>query len=196
MLQDKHIVLQRDEVQVLIVNFMNVGNTAWLQRCRRQVLQLLPRNRRDKVEMVNVIKAVLEVLCDSPEIFLCRRAEVDCWNVGNRVAIRVQLTKMRIQLMPWFHHQSADLHVKSATQIPQLLHRQQRWNDVLSNAIINKKLPHRLGCESFCQRLIQVQHLLDCIWREILSFRNHNTKNSNSSTHLSVFLVARPFSGK
>lgn len=28
MLQDKHIVLQRDEVQVLIVNFMNVGNTA------------------------------------------------------------------------------------------------------------------------------------------------------------------------
>lgn len=66
MLQDEHVVFKRNKVQILIVNLVDIGNATGLEGSSSQVLKLLTRNRRDEVEMVDVVKAVLEVLRNSP----------------------------------------------------------------------------------------------------------------------------------
>jgi hypothetical protein len=94
MLQYKHVFFQCDEVQVLIVNFVDVCDAAGLKRCCRQIFKLLPRNWRDEVEMVDIVKAVLEVLCNSSKILFGRCTKVNRWNVRNAVTVRVELTEM------------------------------------------------------------------------------------------------------
>lgn len=94
MLQYEHVVFQSDEIQILIVHFVDVSDTARLKRSSCQILQLLSRYRRNEVEMVNVIETVLEVLSDSPKVLLGRRTEVNSWDVWNAVAVRMQLTKI------------------------------------------------------------------------------------------------------
>lgn len=51
--------------------------------------------------MVNIVKAVLEVLRDSAEVLLCRGAEVDRWDVRNAVAVGMKLSKKEEESCTW-----------------------------------------------------------------------------------------------
>lgn len=155
MLQDEHIIFECNKVQVLIVNFVDVCDTAGSQCRSCQVLQLLPWDRRDEIEVINIVKAVLEVLRNSAEIFFCWRTKVNCWNVGNAVAVWVELTEMIFLLKSLFITVNVmKLHVKSATQVTKFLNWKQWTYYILTNTIIDEKFPHRFSCESLSKRLI------------------------------------------
>ena len=56
----------------------------------RQVLQLLPRDGREEVEVVRAVEAALEVFSDPAEVVVGGQAEVDGRNVRHRIPVGVE----------------------------------------------------------------------------------------------------------
>ena len=105
--QREHLVLQADEVDVLVVKLVYLANKTLfslaedakvtnvkshlcdgicLNSRRRQILQPLPRDGRDEVEVVRPVERRPQVLRDPLQVLVGRLAEVDGGNVGNRVS--------------------------------------------------------------------------------------------------------------
>lgn len=95
MLQHKHIVLECDEIHILVKHFVNIGHATGLQSGRRQIFQLLSRNGRNKIQVVDVVKSILEILCNPTQILFGRCAKVNGRRLRDSVAIRMQLAEIK-----------------------------------------------------------------------------------------------------
>lgn len=60
------------------------------------------------------------------------------------------------------------LHVKGYTQLSKFTDRYERWDDILSNSIVNQNFPYWLGCQGFRLVCIQIKHLLNRRYRKII----------------------------
>ena len=81
----EHLVLQADEVDVLVVEFVNLGHGVGVERGRREVLQLGTGDRRDEVEVVGAVEAGGKVLGDAAQVFVAGLAKIDGGHVGNGI---------------------------------------------------------------------------------------------------------------
>ena len=60
--QHEHLVLHADEVHVLVEQLLNLLHGVGFDGGHGEVLEALPRYRRDEVEVVRAVEAVLHVL--------------------------------------------------------------------------------------------------------------------------------------
>lgn len=71
---------------------MNISNTIGLNSRRCQILQFLPRNGRNEIQMVHIVNGSLKILPNSVQILVRGCAKINRWHFWYWITIRMQLT--------------------------------------------------------------------------------------------------------